>query len=117
MTRSFSVSTRTAVFDSFALHGNAVSAFGFQYVSCTFAVTPFTKLMRITSGVIGVMRKMPYMLAISTADFPFFAHFTAHLIFEWPLMLHIAFLPVFLHSVCFPALCRLPFHDKPHQQK
>ena len=64
-----SVSTSTAVFDSFALHGNAVSAFGFQYVSCTFAVTPFTKLMRITSGVIGVMRKMPYMLAISTADF------------------------------------------------
>ena len=86
MTRSFSVSTRTAVFDSFALHENAVSAFGFQYVSCTFAVTLFTKLMRITSGAIGVMRKMPYMLAISTADFPFFAHFTAHLIFEWPLM-------------------------------
>ena len=30
-----------------------------------------------------------------------------------PCPFHIAF----LHSVCFPALCRLPFHDKPHQQK
>ena len=86
MTRSFSVSTRTAVFDSFALQGNEVSAFGFQYVSWTFAVTPFTKLMRMTSGVIGVMRRMPYMLAISTAAFPFFAHFTAHLILECPFM-------------------------------
>ena len=49
-------------------------------------VTPFTKLMRMTSGVIGVMRRMPYMLAISTAAFPFFAHFTAHLILECPFM-------------------------------
>ena len=41
-----------------------------------FLVTPLTKLTLITSGVIGVSRRIPAILAMSICFFVFLAHFT-----------------------------------------